>query len=107
MDSLVSFFSVGITPTGNVDPFALRRQALGCIKILIDRATVRETMGKAIELGMSNERVVGLFDKVFVGMDPQLDRKLAIIKAVLAVAVSLLILGGCLGGCVYLIKLVF
>jgi hypothetical protein len=76
-------------------------------KILIDRATVRETMGKAIELGMSNERVVGLFDKVFVGMDPQLDRKLAIIKAVLAVAVSLLILGGCLGGCVYLIKLVF
>jgi glycyl-tRNA synthetase beta chain len=38
MDSLISFFSVGITPTGNLDPFALRRQALGCIKIMIDRA---------------------------------------------------------------------
>ena len=38
MDSLISFFSVGITPTGNLDPFALRRQALGCIKIVIDRA---------------------------------------------------------------------
>ena len=38
IDSLISFFSVGITPTGNLDPFALRRQALGCIKIVIDRA---------------------------------------------------------------------
>lgn len=37
IDSLTSFFSVGITPTGNLDPFALRRQALGIIKILIDK----------------------------------------------------------------------
>ena len=38
MDSLIAFFSVGIAPTGNLDPFALRRQALGVIKIVIDRA---------------------------------------------------------------------
>jgi len=37
MDSIVSFFSVGITPTGNLDPYALRRQSLGIIKIIIDR----------------------------------------------------------------------
>ncbi|MDD5243645.1 MAG: glycine--tRNA ligase subunit beta, partial [Syntrophorhabdaceae bacterium] len=37
IDSLVSFFSVGITPTGNLDPFALRRQTLGIIKITIDK----------------------------------------------------------------------
>ncbi len=37
IDSLVSFFSVGITPTGNMDPFALRRQSLGTIKIAIDK----------------------------------------------------------------------
>ncbi|HNS15135.1 MAG TPA: glycine--tRNA ligase subunit beta [Syntrophorhabdaceae bacterium] len=37
IDSLVSFFSVGITPTGNLDPFALRRQSLGVIKIAIDK----------------------------------------------------------------------
>ncbi len=37
VDSLVSFFSVGINPTGNLDPFALRRQTLGIIKIVIDR----------------------------------------------------------------------
>jgi glycyl-tRNA synthetase beta chain len=37
IDSLVSFYSVGITPTGNLDPFALRRQALGIIRVVIDR----------------------------------------------------------------------
>lgn len=37
IDSLVSFFSVGITPTGNLDPYALRRQTLGIIKIAIDK----------------------------------------------------------------------
>jgi len=37
IDSLTSFFSVGINPTGNLDPFALRRQALGIIKIVIDK----------------------------------------------------------------------
>jgi len=37
IDSVVSFFSVGITPTGNLDPYALRRQTLGIIKIIIDR----------------------------------------------------------------------
>jgi glycyl-tRNA synthetase beta chain len=37
MDSLAAFFSVGIAPTGNLDPFALRRQALGIIKIVVNR----------------------------------------------------------------------
>ncbi len=37
IDSLTAFFSVGITPTGNLDPFALRRQALGIIKIVVSR----------------------------------------------------------------------
>jgi len=38
LDSLVAFFSVGITPTGNLDPFGLRRQAIGSIRIVIDKA---------------------------------------------------------------------
>ncbi|MCX8022502.1 MAG: glycine--tRNA ligase subunit beta [Syntrophorhabdaceae bacterium] len=38
IDSLTSFFSVGITPTGNMDPYALRRQAIGIIRIIIDKA---------------------------------------------------------------------
>jgi glycyl-tRNA synthetase beta chain len=37
MDTLTAFFAVGITPTGNLDPFALRRQTLGIIRILINK----------------------------------------------------------------------
>jgi glycyl-tRNA synthetase beta chain len=37
IDSLTAFFSVGITPTGNLDPFALRRQALGMMKTAIEK----------------------------------------------------------------------
>jgi len=37
IDSITSFFSVNITPTGNLDPYALRRQSLGIIKIIIDK----------------------------------------------------------------------
>lgn len=37
LDHLISFFAVGITPTGNLDPFALRRQALGIIRIVVNK----------------------------------------------------------------------
>lgn len=37
MDNVASFFSVGLTPTGSEDPFALRRQALAAIAILTER----------------------------------------------------------------------
>ncbi len=56
VDSIVSFFSVGISPTGNLDPFALRRQALGVIKILIDkkiRVPLEELVKTAYDSGES------------------------------------------------------
>ncbi|MCJ7841852.1 glycine--tRNA ligase subunit beta [Lederbergia sp. NSJ-179] len=34
LDSIVSSFSIGLIPTGSQDPYALRRQAAGIIKIL-------------------------------------------------------------------------
>ncbi len=37
LDNIASFFMLGLTPTGTEDPFALRRQALGIISILIDK----------------------------------------------------------------------
>jgi glycyl-tRNA synthetase beta chain len=37
LDTIVSCFSVGLIPTGATDPFALRRQALGIILIMLDR----------------------------------------------------------------------
>lgn len=36
LETLVGLFSIGEKPTGDKDPFALRRQALGIIRILID-----------------------------------------------------------------------
>src|SRR5271166_6271064 len=36
-DSIVGCFSVGVIPTGSSDPYALRRAALGIVKIILDR----------------------------------------------------------------------
>jgi len=36
MDSLVGCFAVGLIPSGSSDPFALRRAAMGIVKILIE-----------------------------------------------------------------------
>jgi glycyl-tRNA synthetase beta chain len=37
LDSIVGFFAIGIQPTGSQDPYALRRQALGILNILMDK----------------------------------------------------------------------
>jgi glycyl-tRNA synthetase beta chain len=37
LDALCGAFSVGEEPTGSADPFALRRQALGIVRILIEK----------------------------------------------------------------------
>ena len=37
LDNLCGFFSIGLSPTGTSDPFALRRQAIGLIMILLKR----------------------------------------------------------------------
>jgi glycyl-tRNA synthetase beta chain len=37
MDALAGLFSIGQVPTGDRDPFALRRAALGVIRILVER----------------------------------------------------------------------
>lgn len=37
IDNITAFFSAGIIPTGSEDPFALRRQAIGIINILLSR----------------------------------------------------------------------
>jgi glycyl-tRNA synthetase beta chain len=37
LDSLAGLFSIGEAPTGEKDPFALRRAALGAVRILVER----------------------------------------------------------------------
>jgi glycyl-tRNA synthetase beta chain len=36
LDTLVGFFAIGETPTGSKDPFALRRAALGVIRLIVE-----------------------------------------------------------------------
>ncbi|MDZ3838627.1 MAG: glycine--tRNA ligase subunit beta, partial [Rhodospirillales bacterium] len=51
LDTLAGFFAIGETPTGSKDPFALRRAALGVIRMLIEnrlRLALRPLLGEAI-----------------------------------------------------------
>jgi glycyl-tRNA synthetase beta chain len=37
MDTIVGSFGIGLVPTGTADPFGLRRQALGVIRIIVEK----------------------------------------------------------------------
>src|SRR6185369_17025148 len=37
LDTLTGMFGLGLVPTGSKDPYALRRAALGVVKILLDK----------------------------------------------------------------------
>jgi len=53
IDTLVAFFSIGERPTGSGDPFALRRAALGIIRLVIENDMVvplRAAFERAAEL---------------------------------------------------------
>lgn len=58
IDTLVGFFGIGETPTGSKDPFALRRAALGVIRLILENnlrmplGRVFETAGASAELGV-------------------------------------------------------
>ncbi|MDQ8028830.1 MAG: glycine--tRNA ligase subunit beta [Brevundimonas sp.] len=50
LDTLVGFFAIDEKPTGSKDPFALRRAALGVIRLVLEnavRAPLREVIAKA------------------------------------------------------------
>ena len=52
LETLVGLFSIGEKPTGDKDPFALRRQALGILRLLIEtntRVTFHEIIMFALE----------------------------------------------------------
>lgn len=53
LDNLAATFLRGLIPTGSQDPFALRRQTIGAVNILVDGKIhwdVREGIAKALEL---------------------------------------------------------
>ncbi|MEG0180880.1 MAG: glycine--tRNA ligase subunit beta [Clostridium sp.] len=61
LDSIAGFFAIGIQPTGSQDPYALRRQALGIINILMDN-NLDISLGELVELTLDNYSFIE-FDK--------------------------------------------
>jgi len=53
IDSICGFFSVGLVPTGAADPYALRRQGIGILQIMIDQGfsfSLRKLIEKSLRL---------------------------------------------------------
>ncbi|MGE0106976.1 MAG: glycine--tRNA ligase subunit beta [Thiomonas sp.] len=65
-ETLVGLFGIGERPTGDKDPFALRRHALGILRMLMER-------GQGIELSRYLENAVPVFSGVAGFSDPSAD----------------------------------
>lgn len=50
LDTLVGFFAIGETPTGSKDPFALRRAALGVIRLIVENG-LRMGLEQTVRIG--------------------------------------------------------
>jgi glycyl-tRNA synthetase beta chain len=64
IDTLIGFFGVGLKPTGSKDPYALRRSALGVIRLILenkDHINLIEILDKGIE--SYKNQGVSLLDK--------------------------------------------
>ena len=62
IDSICGFFSVGLTPTGASDPYALRRQGIGIIQIMNDRGfsfSLKKLIEKSLSIhGIKNAKQI-------------------------------------------------
>ncbi len=75
LDTLVGIFGIGMLPTGNKDPYALRRAALGVLRILIDKKldldltqavvfAVGQFGGKVKQAGLAEQVLEFVFDRL-------------------------------------------
>jgi glycyl-tRNA synthetase beta chain len=66
LETLVGIWSIGLQPTGEKDPFALRRHALGVMRMLVE---------KRLPLAISDllKDAAGVFDYIATFKDPTLD----------------------------------
>jgi glycyl-tRNA synthetase beta chain len=55
LDSLAGSFAIGVAPTGSADPFALRRQAAGALRILLEKQL-------PLDLGAAVDAALGGFE---------------------------------------------
>jgi glycyl-tRNA synthetase beta chain len=65
LETLVGMFKIGQTPTGDKDPFALRRHALGVARLLMERAPSLG-LGRVVELASAASAQVSAVARVNV-----------------------------------------
>ena len=71
LDTLVGFFAIGQTPTGSRDPFALRRAALGVIRLIGEtglRLSLRDALGAAYDLHEAEDSQFATRDETTDGL---------------------------------------
>lgn len=75
LDTLVGIFGIGMLPTGSKDPYALRRAALGVLRILIEKQldldltgavefAVKQFGGKVKAAGLAEQVLEFIFDRL-------------------------------------------
>ncbi|MHC2146507.1 glycine--tRNA ligase subunit beta [Pseudomonas sp. 210_17 TE3656] len=67
LDTLVGIFGIGMLPTGSKDPYALRRAALGVLRILIEKQLdldLNEAVNFAVSQFGSKVKAAGLAEQV-------------------------------------------
>ena len=57
IDSLVGFFAIGEKPTGSKDPFAIRRAALGVIRLIVGKQCIPRSRVEAVAAYRSVRRL--------------------------------------------------
>jgi glycyl-tRNA synthetase beta chain len=82
LDTLTGFWSIGETPTGSKDPFALRRAALGVIRIVLANG-VRLALRQIVGAGRGDDLLAFFHDRLKVHLREQGVRH-DVIDAVLA-----------------------
>lgn len=66
-DSIQAFFSAGMIPSGSNDPYALRRQALGIVRIALDK-------GWSLSVPLLHEAIMSAFKErgdLYANIDPE------------------------------------
>jgi glycyl-tRNA synthetase beta chain len=70
MDSLVGCFAVGLTPSGSSDPYALRRAAMGVVKILVE---TKLPVSLALTIARASRTLANSSHKIVVS--PEVERQ--------------------------------
>ncbi|GAB1391839.1 glycine--tRNA ligase subunit beta [Rhodocyclaceae bacterium] len=66
LETLAGMFGIGQLPTGDKDPFALRRHALGLVRMMIERDLPLDLMWMLQTAGLEDSSVIGkLFDFIY------------------------------------------